>query len=161
MKKRTSMKEEKLVQKLRDEDPLWLPMDEDFYNNLHNKIMSAVEETEIKPVSKWEKTWIFLERKTKAQREFLKKAAKMGLASMFVFMGFVSVNAPFYFYAKTVAYGLDKNKNSIIAEAKKSPLDWNDLALSYQTENDFYAEVLSEKSSETLVELDQALASAL
>ena len=62
MKNTNSMKEVLLIRKLKTEDPVELPMDDIFFDQLHDKIMMAVEKTEVKQVSKWQRTWVFLER---------------------------------------------------------------------------------------------------
>jgi hypothetical protein len=72
-----------LVKKMKKEDHLELPMDEKFYQNMHDKIMSAVEKTDVKPVSRWAKTWIFLETKAKSNKPFTRKIIKTS------FIGFV------------------------------------------------------------------------
>ena len=81
MKKTDSMKEMILVRKLKAEDRIELPMDETFFDNLHNKIMLSVEKADIKPLSKWTKTWVFLERKAVVPRAKIKKVIKLGLAA--------------------------------------------------------------------------------
>ncbi len=50
-----------LKQTLKKEDRVVLPDTEDFYINMHNKIMHAVHQTEIKQYDKWSKPWVFLE----------------------------------------------------------------------------------------------------
>ena len=62
-------KELLIKQRLKKEDPVELPMEDKFFEHLHDKIMQAVNKTEIKSPVKWSKAKIFLER-------------KMGLASM-------------------------------------------------------------------------------
>lgn len=58
------MTEALIKQKLKKEDPIELPMNENFYEELHNSIMQSVERTEIKQLNRWAKTWVFLEPKT-------------------------------------------------------------------------------------------------
>lgn len=81
MKRIDSMKDIMLVKKLKAEDSIELPMDEKFFENLHNKIMSSVEMTEIKPLNKWTKTWVFLEQKTLRPRAKIKKVIRLGIAA--------------------------------------------------------------------------------
>ena len=61
-------KEHLLKLKLKKEDPVELPMDDQFYEKMHNKIMSAIDATEVKPSSKWNKGRIFLEPKATGSR---------------------------------------------------------------------------------------------
>src|SRR5688500_8756695 len=52
----------KLRRQLKKGGEIKLPMDDAFYERLHDKIMAAVAETEIKPVSKIEATQELLQR---------------------------------------------------------------------------------------------------
>ena len=67
-----------LEKKLKQEDMLELPMDEKFYDQLHNQIMASIEKTEVKPLSRWAKTWVFLETKAKPHRALARKVIKTG-----------------------------------------------------------------------------------
>ena len=81
MKRTDSMKDAILVKKLKAEDSIELPMDEMFFENMHDKIMSAVEKTNIKPLNKWTKTWVFLEQKTLRPSAKIKKVIRLGIAA--------------------------------------------------------------------------------
>lgn len=159
MKKTDSMKEVLLVNKLKAEDPVELPMDEQFFDNLHNKIMLSVAKTEIKPVKKWEKTWIFLEQKTISQRAKLKKVVKLAISAVSITLGAGMLNHGLEIGAHSVY--ANKKASSIISEATKNPLEWSELVVSYQSENDFYADVLSQRGDETIVEIDKVIAQSL
>lgn len=50
-----------LKQTLKKEDRIRIPDDEKFYEALNNKIMMAIETSEVKATEKWEKPWVFLE----------------------------------------------------------------------------------------------------
>lgn len=50
-----------LKQTLKKEDRIRIPEDESFYENMNNKIMMAIESSEVSPSNKWEKPWVFLE----------------------------------------------------------------------------------------------------
>lgn len=53
-----------LKQTLKKEDRIRIPDDEKFYETLNNKIMMAIETSQVKtPLQseKWEKPWVFLE----------------------------------------------------------------------------------------------------
>ncbi|OFZ30412.1 MAG: hypothetical protein A2622_08365 [Bdellovibrionales bacterium RIFCSPHIGHO2_01_FULL_40_29] len=52
-----------IKEKLKKEDPVELPMDDLFFDQLHDKIMSAVEKTEMRSQTKWSKARVFLERR--------------------------------------------------------------------------------------------------
>lgn len=161
MRKPDSMKEAILINKLKAEDPIELPMDEIFFDNLHDKIMLSVEKTEIKPAGKWSKTWVFLEQKTVNQRARLKKGVKLSITIASLTAGISFVNHQLNQQNQDNYANLDSNKTSIISEAQRNPAEWSQLAVNYQNENDFYAEVLSQKSHETIVEIDNVIAQSL
>ena len=161
MKKIDSMKETLLVNKLKAEDAIELPMDEQFFDNLHNKIMLSVAKTEIKPVNKWEKTWVFLEQKTMNKRAKLKKAVKFGITALAITLGAGIMNFGIDFAGQNVFTKKNQNTNTIILEAKNNPIEWSELVVNYQNENDFYADVLSQRGHETIVEIDKVIAQSL
>lgn len=155
------MKEAMLVNKLKAEDAVELPMDEQFFDDLHNKIMLSVAKTEIKPVKKWEKTWVFLEKKTLNQRAKLKKAVKLAITATSITLGAGILNYSLDAGVQTAYAKSSQNKASIISEAKNNPIEWSELVINYQNENDFYADVLSQRGPETIVEIDKAIAQSL
>ena len=161
MKKTDFMKEMIIVKKLRAEDPVDLPMDEMFFEKLHGNIMKSIEKTEVKPVNKWTKTWVFLERKTGGQKNLLKKAVKLGVtaATFSLGLGVLSVSFSFLRHVKQVQ--IEQRQNSVAYEAQRNPIAWSELAFNYENENDFYSDILSQRSSETMVEIDQIIVSAL
>ncbi len=163
MKNTDAMKEMLLIQKLKAEDPIELPMDEAFFDNLHNKIMLSVEQTEIKPVSKWTKTWVFLEQKTMAHkiRVKMKNAMKLGIAATALTIGIGVLNFSLNLSKPVTFAQSDFNKSSILAEAQKNPVEWSELVINYQDENDFYADILSQRDIGTIVEIDQVMDQSL
>jgi hypothetical protein len=161
MKKTDSMKEMLLVKKMRAEDPVELPMDDAFFDKLHDKIMSGVEKTEIKPQSKWSKTWVFLERSTLNQRSKLKKAVKLSVFAFSLLMGVSLMNDTLNSIQNRSFASADLNTSVILDEAQKHPLEWQQMVANYQNENDFYADILSGRGSETIVEIDQVLSQSL
>ena len=161
MKKTDSMKEMLLIKKMRAEDAVELPMDDAFFDKLHNKIMSAVDKTEVKPQSKWSKTWVFLERSTVNPRSKLKKAVKLSITAFSLFVGVSLLNATLSQYQISAYAVEDVNKSSILNEAQKNPLEWQQLVATYQNENDFYADILSQRDSETIVEIDKVISHSL
>ena len=156
-----------LVKKLKQEDPIELPMDENFYNQLHNQIMASIEQIEVKPLSRWSKTWVFLELKRKAwppapRRAFARKVIKTGFVGLTfaVAIGLASLSAKVYNEVHVAQNAT--NQIRIIQEARQNPTEWSDLVVSYQNENDFYADVLSQKNDlATLVEIDRVLTESL
>lgn len=161
MKKTDSMKEVMIVRKMKSEDSIELPMDDLFFDQLHNNIMAAVEKVEIKQPTKWQKTWVFLERAGRPHRAKAKKAAKLSLAAVTLSLGISLMQISFTMYQKAEIARLEINKNTILSEASENPMAWSDLVANYQNENDFYAEILSQKDTATIVQLDQVFEQSL
>lgn len=161
MRKSDSMKEAILVHKMKTEDPVELPMEDLFFDQLHNNIMAAVEKTEIKKPTKWQKAQIFLERESQPWQAKARKAAKFSLAAVTLMLGLSVLNYSFTTYQKAEIARLDINKKSILSEAQKNPQAWSQMAANFENENDFYAEVLSQKDTATIVQFDQVLASTV
>lgn len=160
MKKTDAMKEMILVKKLKTEDPVELPMDDIFFDKLHDKIMLSVEKTEVKKLNKLSKTWVFLERKTHAHRSKVRKAAKIGMSAVLIAAG-VSLMQIGLELQPGLPLSSDINQSSIISEAKKNPIEWSELAAHYQNESDFYSDIVSQRDISTMVEIDKALSQSL
>lgn len=161
MKDTNSMKEMLLVKKMKAEDQVELPMDDLFFDKMHDQIMAAVDKKQIKPVNKWEKAWVFLERKTQGHRAKARKAVKLSIAAVTLALGVSLLNTSLSFYEQAQVAQNDINQAQILAEAQKNPLGWSELVGNYQDENDFYAEILSQRGTETIVEIDKVLAQSL
>lgn len=165
MKKTDSMREMILIKKLKAEDPIELPMDQEFFDNLHNKIMLSVDKTEVKPVSKWTKTWVFLEKKTLVPRAKAKKVVRLGITATTIATGVGLLNFGLNLSTQMSSVQVNLNKSSILSEAKRNPVEWSELAVNYQDENDFYADILSQALSHndlgTIVEIDKVIAQSL
>lgn len=160
MKKTDAMKEMILVKKLKTEDPVELPMDDIFFDKLHDKIMLSVEKTEVKKLNKFSKTWVFLERKTQAHRAKVRKAAKIGVSAVLIAAG-VSLLKIGLELQPGLPLGSDVNQSSIISEAQKNPMEWSEMAAHYQNESDFYSDIASQRDISTMVEIDKALSQSL
>ncbi len=50
-----------LKETLKKEDRIKIPTDESFYMSLQSSIMTAIENSEVKKIDKWQKPWVFLE----------------------------------------------------------------------------------------------------
>lgn len=161
MKNANSMKEIIILNKLKKEDPVELPMDEMFFEKLHDKIMQSVEKTEIKPLNKWSKTWVFLERKAKSHRAKIKKAVKLSLVATTLALGALLFNLSANYVNQAALAKIEINKTSILSVAQTSPVEWAELIVNYQNENDFYADILSQGDFSTMVEIDRVIAQSL
>ncbi len=162
MKKSLPKKDFMIKQTLKKEDYLELPMDESFYDKMHEKIMQSVEKTEIQSQSKWSNAQVFLETSSNRYRSVYKKAVKLVVVTLVtsIAIGFLAVSRQLY-----VAVEARENLNNqarIIQEAKRNPQEWARLVANYQSENDFYAEVLSRRNDlATMVEIEKVMTQSL
>ena len=157
-----SMIEMVIEKKLKHEDHLELPMDEQFFDNLHDKIMSSIEKTEVKPLSRWAKTWVFLETKAKPHRALARKVIKTGFVGVTLTLALGLASLSLKMYRDVRMAQTASNEMRILQEAQQDPTEWSDLVVSYQNENDFYADVLSQKNDlGTIVEIDRVLTESL
>lgn len=112
-----------------------LPTDEEFFNKLHDKIMAAVEKTEIKPVSPWEKPKRLL-------RANWKSWVVSGGSLMMVLMA--SLQAPSvvrHFMNDSHTVQLVRNEDEFAHETLKSPDEFSGTLISYQNQDDFLVDV--------------------
>lgn len=142
-----------LKEQLKREDPIELPMDDMFFDRLHDKIMANVAKTEIKPAtSKWAKPWVFLERQARYYRPsnnvrtlHLVKMGVIGI-SLTLGLGLATMSLKLFDMSSQQSQ-LATNRQLIIEQALENPQDWVEMAASVQNDSDFYAEVLNERLS--------------
>ena len=79
MKQISQKKDYLLKLKMKKEDPIELPMDDQFFEQMHNRIMQAVDSTEMKPRTKWNKATIFLDRKKLDVKPWAKRFLKSNI----------------------------------------------------------------------------------
>ncbi len=156
------MKDAILERKIKKEDPIELPMDEKFFENMHNQIMQSIEQTEITPPTRLEKAWLFLETKAWRPGGLTRKIIKASFAGLAIITGTGLVALGIQFYLNVNSSGALGNQSKIIKEAKSNPVEWAEMVSSYQNENDFYADVLSQKTDlGTIVEIDRVITGSL
>lgn len=141
-----------LREQLKREDPIELPMDEMFFDKLHDKIMADVAKTEIKPAaSKWAKPWVFLERQARYYRPsnnvHTLRVVKMGLVGISLTLGLGLATMSLKLFDMSAQNQMASNKQMIIEQAYENPQDWVEMAASVQNDSDFYADVLNERLS--------------
>jgi hypothetical protein len=134
-----------IEQRLKKEDQVEVPKDDLFFEQLHNKIMQAVEKTEIKSQTKWTKTWVFLEARSRkyrpAQDKVTKTAVVALVASISLGLGALSLGL----FKQTRQMQVSVNQQKIINQIASAPSDWADLAAVSQSDSDLYAEILNQK----------------
>lgn len=140
-----SQKEFLIEQKLKKEDHVELPMDNEFFDQMHDKIMQAIEKTEIKSQTKWTKTWVFLETKNRrflpAQLIVMKTVFAVFVASLSLGLAQLSLGL----FQQTHELQVSHNQQKIINTVAAAPADWAELAAVSQRDSDLYAEILNEK----------------
>jgi hypothetical protein len=141
-----------LREQLRREDPIELPMDDMFFDKLHDKIMADVAKTEIKPASsRLSKSWEFLERQAHYYRPSNNvrtlHVVKMGLVGVSLTLGLGLATMSLKLFDMSSQNQIASNRQIIIEQALENPQDWVEMAASVQNDSDFYAEVMNERLS--------------
>lgn len=141
-----------LREQLRREDPIELPMDDMFFDKLHDKIMADVAKTEIKPASsRLSKSWEFLERQAHYYRPSNNvrtlNLVKMGLVGVSLTLGLGLATMSLKLFDMSSQNQIASNRQIIIEQALENPQDWVEMAASVQNDSDFYADVMNERLS--------------
>jgi len=141
-----------LREQLRREDPIELPMDDMFFDKLHDKIMADVAKTEIKPTaSRLSKSWEFLERQAHYYRPSNNvrtlNLVKMGLVGVSLTLGLGLATMSLKLFDMSSQNQIASNRQIIIEQALENPQDWVEMAASVQNDSDFYADVMNERLS--------------
>lgn len=121
MKSTRRMMETMIAKKLKKEDPIELPMDEKFFENMHDRIMVAVEKKAARPVRWRSKTWVFLESNAERARSIGKKIIKTSFVGL------------------ALAASLTVFETGRGVEMTKIPAVRSELVIRHKNTNDFYA----------------------
>ncbi|KYG69549.1 hypothetical protein AZI87_10255 [Bdellovibrio bacteriovorus] len=130
---------DKVRKGLKKADDLELPMNEDFFNRLHDKIMAEVEETAIAPApvlmtprnllrSHW-RGWLY---------------PAGGVTSLFILASLLLTQVSKVNQSMQRVGLLSDGHERIVAEALLSPEDLSQTLISTQSESDFYMDVARE-----------------
>lgn len=130
---------EKVRKNLRAADDLELPMNEDFFERLHDKIMAGVEQTEMAPPPMLMTPRNLLRAHW---RGWLYPAG--GVMSLFVFSSLLLSQVSKVNQSMQRAGLLSDGHERIVAEALLSPEDLSRTLISTQSESDFFMDVASE-----------------
>lgn len=71
-KMKSALSDENLKSHIQKADMIKIPESEEFYEKLTAKIMAGIEKTDVKPLSRWAKTWVFLDSKSSKYRRMPK-----------------------------------------------------------------------------------------
>lgn len=130
---------EKVRKNLKAADDLELPMSEDFFERLHDKIMAGVEQTEMAPPPMLMTPRNLLRAHW---RGWLYPAG--GVMSLFVFSSLLLSQVSKVNQSMQRAGLLSDGHERIVAEALLSPEDLSRTLISTQSESDFFMDVASE-----------------
>lgn len=151
MRRQNSMNNNQgLKQQLIKEDPIELPMDDMFFDKLHDKIMADVEKTEIKPAAnKWTQPWVFLERKVRYYRPSNNNRTlhlvKFGFLGFSLALGLAMAVMSLNLFNLSSQNQMANNSQMILDQALANPQDWVEMAASMQNDTDFYADIVNER----------------
>lgn len=123
-----------------------LELDDAFYEQLHNKIMAAVDEIEIQPASRYRVPKQMMKRHWRS-------LSQISLALLMLFG--VNKTASQYvlsLWSSSHTVKLVQNEKEIIHQALASPDEFSNSMISYQSNNDFFMEVASRNLDQTPAE---------
>lgn len=139
----------KIEEKLKKEDPIELPMDEDFFDKMHDQIMAQVENSQIKPIDRWAKAREFLESRLRYYRPSNNRQTSRIIKASFVglclTLGLGLTAASLKLFNMSSKNNQMAHRQIIIDQALENPQDWIELAASVQTDADFYSDVMNQK----------------
>lgn len=130
---------DKVRKGLKATDELELPMNDDFFDRLHDKIMAEVEQTEIAPAP------ILMTPRNVLRahwRGWLYPAG--GMMSLFLFSALVLSQVSKVNQSMQRVGLLSDGHERIVAQALLSPEDLSQTLISTQSESDFFMDVASE-----------------
>lgn len=130
---------DKVRKGLKASDDMELPMSEDFFDKLHDKIMAEVEKTDIAPAP-------LLMRPRSVFRSRWREWANPvgGVLSLFL-LTFIALNQTDKFNQSMERAGLASDgRERIVSEAILSPEDLSQTLITTQNESDFFIDVAGE-----------------
>lgn len=130
---------EKMRKKLKSVDQVELPMDDDFFNRLHDKIMAEVEKTEIK------RSPVLLKPRNLLQAHWRGWLYPVGgLASVFLFSSLLLTQVSKVNQSMQRVGLLSDGRERIAEAALISTEDLSQTLISSQSESDFFIDVANE-----------------
>lgn len=136
---------------LKTADDVELPMDEAFYERLHDKIMARVDETEIKRLPSWT---TFIARPKNYLRSHWKGWLGSGMSMVAVgYVGLQMTTLASSVIPESHTYKVVQNERAFLQNALGSPESFSNSLISHQSQGDFISEVagqLSEKDLQSL-----------
>jgi len=127
----------KVKRSLRRSGDIEIPMDPEFYDRLHDKIMAGIEDKEIQPVS-------CVQKPIKVVKQNWRGWAQLALG-LFLVLGLGISSSQFFqsaFYS-TRTVQLVQNEKQILIQAIDSPTVFSTSLLSSESESDFMQDIAS------------------
>ncbi|MGZ3768353.1 MAG: hypothetical protein ACXVCP_03760 [Bdellovibrio sp.] len=125
--------------KLKKLDDIELPMDDAFFDRLHDKIMAEVDKTEIAP------TPVFMKSRKLLRSHWRGWLYSIGGVSSVLVLGSLLMSQFSHINETMQRVGLFSDGHErIVAEALLSPEQLNQTLISTQNESDFFMDVASE-----------------
>lgn len=120
---------------LRKNDEVELPMDEVFFDRLHDKIMLAIEDVEIESASVWQKP------RRKLIRHWRSWLVSGGSVIMILIASMQTPMVAKTFLNDSHVVQVVKNEDAFNAETTGSPEAFSDSLIVYQNQDDFFVDV--------------------
>ncbi len=130
-----------IINALKTADDVELPMDEAFYDKLHDKIMARVDDTEIRKLPSWT---FFVARPKKYLKSHWKEWLGTGLSMIAVgYVGIQAATMASSVIPQSHTYKVVKNESDFLKGALGSPESFSHTLINHQSQDDFIAEVAS------------------
>ena len=130
-----------LLNALKTADDIELPMDDAFYDRLHDKIMAKVEDTEIKKLPAWTH---FVARPKKYLKSHWKGWLGSGLSmAILVYLGSHISASVSSFIPESHAYKVVQNERAFLNNALNSPEYFARTLINHQNHDDLLSDVAS------------------
>lgn len=131
-----------ILKALKSTDDVELPMDEAFYEKLHDKIMARVEETEVKKLPAWTS---FVARPKKYLKSHWKGWLGTGLSMMAVgYFGLHMTTLAGSFIPESHTFKVVQNERAFLEGALSSPDSFSETLINHQSQDDFLSDVASQ-----------------
>jgi len=140
------LKNKEVVRALETANDIELPMDPQFYERLHDKIMARVEETEIKKVPGW---FMVMARPKKYLRNHWK--GWLGTTMSLITAAYLGLQISVHvskWIPESHTFKVVQNEKELLQNALGSPEDFSTSLINYQSHEDFVVDVASQRSTD-------------
>ncbi|MEK6773794.1 MAG: hypothetical protein AABY64_07630 [Bdellovibrionota bacterium] len=132
-----------LLNALKTADDVELPMEDAFYDRLHDKIMAGVNETEIKKLPPWTS---FVAR----PKKYLKSHWKgwLGSSISMIALGYIGIHISVLvgsFIPESHSFKVVQNEQEFLQDATGSVENFSQSMINHQSQEDFLSDVASQR----------------